>query len=913
LAPIEDTAGESAASGRDPGKTEAYLAELYRSLEEERTDLRERVKELRCIFELDRLLRDAEDNWDAALQSVVEAIPPGFQFPEQTEARLELGEDSWTTPGFRDAGHGISTELDGGRGRAGRIEVRLLGDPPDPGRLPFIPEEDDLLAALARRIGEAWRRREQSSRLRLLDTALHAAAHSVVITNRDGVIEWANPAFTRVTGYTLDEALGKPPGELIGSGTHDKAFYEELWRTILSGEVWRGRMVNRTKGGALYPEQLTITPVMESTGEITHFVAMKVDLSEREAAAEEQARLRAVIEGVPQLVGMADLEGRTLYINEAGREMVGVNTNEDVVGRPIAAFHPAWAAEKIRTEGFPQAVENGFWEGETALLGPDGKEFPTWQQIRVHRTPSGEAEFLSTMIRDLREEKQRSARLRLQAALLEAVAQAVVATDPDGRVIYWNRGAEELFGWSAEEMIGRIAGKLILPEEEQPEAEAVRALLARGETRSGDLVIRRKDGSLRTTSYSASTFRDARGEIAGNISVSSDVTEQREIETRFHQSQKMEAVGRLAGGVAHDFNNLLTVIQGHVQLIREDLPDGSPLDEDLGQVLTEVERAASLTRQLLAFSRRQVLIEKTMDLRRSLLGMEPMLRRFIPERINVKFRTGGAPCLVRADPAQLQQVVLNLAVNAKDAVEDSGTITFEVEERALSAEAAAAIPWHVRPGTYACLVVHDDGSGIPPDVQARIFEPFFTTKPEGKGTGLGLSMVFGIVKQSGGHIVVESAPGQGTRFELLFPLVEGEIAEAEEEASPSPPRREAEGHETVLLVEDEKSVRAVARRILERSGYQVIEARNGEEALAAAGKHGDEIDLVVSDIVMPEMGGSELADRLRERLGEVPIIFMSGYSEEELAVGVRHKATAFLEKPFSPDTLTRTIRDVLNR
>jgi two-component system, cell cycle sensor histidine kinase and response regulator CckA len=908
-----DSSGGDGSSGPEPETTEAYVAELYRSLEGERADLRERVKELRCIFTVDRLLREAEDDWGKTVQAVAEAIPPGFQFPARTEVRIELEEGTWTTPGFGDSEVETSAPVDGGNGRSGRILVRLMGGSPDTGQLPFLPEEDDLLAALAHRIGEAWRRRVQSSRLRLLDTALHAAAHSVVITNRDGVIEWANPAFTRVTGYTLDEAVGSTPGALVGSGVHEEAFYRELWRTILAGEVWRGRMVNRTKGGDLYPEELTITPVRDPSGAIAHFVAMKVDLTEREQAAQEQRRLREVIEGVPELVGMADLEGRTLYINEAGRAMIGVSTNEDVVGRPIGDFHPPWAAEKLRNEALPGAMEQGFWEGETALLGPEGEEFPTWQEIRVHRGPDGLPEFLSTTIRDLTGEKRRAARLRFQAELLEAVGQAVIATDRDGRVVYWNRGAEEIFGWDEDEMIGRVGREVLVPDEDLELNAQIRETLARGESWTGDLARRRKDGTEITVHSSISPLRDSQGGFEGAISVSSDVTDRRAMETTFHQSQKMEAIGRLAGGVAHDFNNLLTVIQGHVQLIRDDLPDGSPVDQDLGQVLKEVERAASLTRQLLAFSRRQVLIEKTIDLGRHLRGMEAMLRRFIPERIHLEFDSGDGRSLVRADPGQLQQVVLNLTVNAKDAIEERGTIAFGVERRTISPTDAETIPWYVRPGEYVALVVQDDGCGMDPDVKARIFEPFFTTKPEGEGTGLGLSMVFGIVKQSGGHIVVESEPGGGTRFELLLPVVEGEVEEGEAEA-PRPSRgRDQGGDETILLVEDEASVRAVARRVLERWGYTVLEARNGEEALAAAERHGNEIDLVVSDIVMPEMGGAELVDRLRERLPQVPIILMSGYSEEELAVGVRHKATGFLEKPFSPEALTRKIREVLGR
>ena len=924
--------GTGGQDGPAPGDqaAESLIAELSQALDEERTGVQERVKELRCIFDTDRALRTADDDWEQALQAVVDAIPSGFQFPDLTVARLRIQDQVWTTDGFRESEHRIAASVPppGPPVEAGPgvLEVCVLGDPPDPDRLHFIPEEDDLLAAIAHRLAQAWRSTVRSQHVRLLGAALEASDGPVVITDREGVVEWANPAFTRVTGYTLEETVGRTPGELLRSGAHDDGLYREMWETILDGRVWRGRIVNRRKDGSLYPEEQTITPVRDAAGEITHFVAVKTDVSERAQAEREQRRVLAMVEATPDLVGLADPDGGMIYLNEAGRRLLGLPAEGDLPVVRVDEFHPSWAAERLRNEAFPAALRDGIWAGEGAVLGPGGEEIPVWQQILVHRSGSGEVDFFSTSMRDLREDKRRSERLHLQAELLEVVGQAVIAADMEGRVMYWNQAAEEMYGWSSDEALGRQIMELNVPEGEEARTRAreIMEAVGRGERWSGEFLVRRKDGSAFHARVTNSPVYDSEGQMVGVVGVSSDETEQRELEARLRQSQKMEAVGRLAGGVAHDFNNLLTVIQGHVQMMMDDLPAGSVMEADLEQVLREVRRAASLTRQLLAFSRRQVLIEKVMDLSGTLAEMEPMLRRFIPERIQLSFSRPGAPLPVKADAAQLHQVVLNLAVNATDAIPEGGEIRFAVGVRSLSNEEAEEIPWHVRPGEYATLVVEDTGCGMSPEVRERIFEPFFTTKPEGEGTGLGLSMVFGIVKQSGGHIVVESEPGEGSRFELLLPRVEGEV-EVPEKVVGGPPAGEAQGRsrgedgpgETaaagVLLVEDEASVRAVTRKVLERSGYRVIEARNGKEALAAAEDISNAVDLVISDIVMPGMGGSELVDRIRERLPGVPVILMSGYSGGELAAGVRYKATAFLEKPFSPEELVQKVRSVLDQ
>jgi CheY-like chemotaxis protein/two-component sensor histidine kinase len=368
----------------------------------------------------------------------------------------------------------------------------------------------------------------------------------------------------------------------------------------------------------------------------------------------------------------------------------------------------------------------------------------------------------------------------------------------------------------------------------------------------------------------------------------------------------MEAIGRLAGGVAHDFNNLLTAINGHARLLLEDLPAGSQLANDARQILSAGDRAIGLTRQLLAFSRKQVMEQRAVDLRRLAGDMEQMLRRLIPAPIELVLEAEDQPVIARADPSQLGQVLMNLVVNAVDAIEVTGRITLRVGHASMTPELAAEIPWTVRTGRYAQLTVQDTGSGIPDHVMDQIFEPFFTTKSEGRGTGLGLSTVYGIVKQSGGHVLVDSEPGVGTTFRVLLPVAADVPEEPVEEQELSRMPRGA----TILLVEDDVAVRTLATRVLERLGCRVLTATNGREALEIADANPD-IDLVLSDVVMPEMSGGELVDRLRAAHPDMKVVLTSGYSEADLQGEVRQRGAAFLAKPFTPESLQRVIADVL--
>ncbi len=506
-------------------------------------------------------------------------------------------------------------------------------------------------------------------------------------------------------------------------------------------------------------------------------------------------------------------------------------------------------------------------------------------------------------------ESQRALRAseQLTRAIFNGALDAMLLTDDRGVYVDANPAACELFGLARERLVGRGAAEFTAPDADGAPCCAGRPP---GSTR-GQLSLVRADGARRCVEFS--TTANIRPGL--HLSVLRDVTERRSAEAalqrteeRLREVQKMEAIGRLAGGIAHDFNNMLTVILSYTTFLLEEVSPHDPLRADLEEVRRAGERAAGLTRQLLAFSRRQVLQPRVIDLHGVVLGMEKMLRRALGEDVELLLLTGPRPGRVLADPGQIEQVIMNLAFNARDAMPGGGRLTIETGDAELDAPDAAQMG--VAPGEYVVVSVADTGHGMTRETQARIFEPFFTTKERGRGTGLGLATVLGIVQQSGGNIQVASEPGRGTAFTIYLPRTSRAPSA---NTSPPPSMRPLRGTETVLLVEDEEQVRTLVRAVLRRSGYHVLEAQNGGEALLACEQHPRPIHLLLTDVVMPRMSGRQLAERLAAMQPAMRVLYMSGYTDDAiLHHGVHEAGVDYLQKPITPDALLRKVREVLD-
>ncbi len=561
-----------------------------------------------------------------------------------------------------------------------------------------------------------------------------------------------------------------------------------------SGKIWTDEYRFRRADGSFAHVVDRAYLIRDERGRPGRLIGAMKDVTEPKRAEEAQARLTAILEATPDLVGIADAQGQTLYMNRAGRRMLGFGDEEDLSSLAISSIYPDRARDTLRHEATPQLIREGVWTGELALLAREGAEIPVSQVSLAHQDGGGKIQFFSIIARDITEQRK----------------------------------AEEALWLS---------------------------------------------------------------------------------EAQLRQAQKMEAVGRLAGGVAHDFNNLLTAITGYAELMLERLDAGNSMRRHVEEIQKAADRAATLTQQLLAFSRKQMLQPKIVDLNDIVADMDQMLRRLIGEHMQLITRRHTTLGKTKADPGQMGQVLLNLVVNARDAMPQGGTILVETADAEVDAAQANQHPG-LRPGPYVLLKVTDTGHGMEDEVKSHLFEPFFTTKEKGKGTGLGLSTVYGIVKQSGGYVYVDSEVGKGTSFQVYLPRLE-ESAETKTigEAKPLP----RTGTETILLVEDEDSVRNLVRDILQMNGYTVFDARDGREALDLCGQHPEHIHLLLTDVIMPQMSGRELAEKMTSLKPQTKILFMSGYTDDALLhQNARVPAVSYLQKPFTPETLTRKVREVLD-
>ena len=634
-----------------------------------------------------------------------------------------------------------------------------------------------------------------------------------------------------------------------------------------------------------------------------------------ESLRDTVSRKAAILESALDCIITFDHVGRVIEWNPATERTFGYR-RADVLGRPLSELIVPESLRSGPCSGLPlynAAAASYGRRSEIAVMRSNGHEFPAeiaLAKVQVHGKP-----FFTAYLRDLTETK-RAQRLQSElAAVVAASDDAIVSETLDGVIVSWNPGAERIFGYSAQEMINRHISTIV-PAEQMDEFIQELATLRQGHSIQNFEVVRlRKDGKRICVSLTEAPIRNERGVITGIASTARDVTENKRMAGQALQTQKMEAVGRLAGGVAHDFNNIITAILGYSDLLLTQVPPEGAEFKNISEIRKAGQFAAALTHQLLAFSRGQALEVKVLDINEIISGLQPILRRLIGDQIHIVVVPSEQPGLVRGDPGQLEQVLLNLALNARDAMNDGGVITVQTSNVVITPEESSASADEVPPGRWVKLVVRDTGSGMSASVKDHLFEPFFTTKERGRGTGLGLATCYGVVKQSGGQIHCDSAPGLGTTFRIYLPRVSGDTITTTPGEQDFEGLDNLRGSETILLVEDERSVRRLTVFILRKIGYRVMEARNAEEAKEMLRLNPEcKVDLLLADVVLPNTGGKELADWVLANSPETCVLFTSGYVEETVFNNYGVDAgMAFLQKPFTPVALAKKVREAIEQ
>ena len=756
---------------------------------------------------------------------------------------------------------------------------------------------------------------------------LEAAPDAMVCVNADGRIALVNAQTERLFGYGRDELVGQPVEMLVPDSVRSihparRAGYVADPRPRPMGAGME--LAGRRRDGSTFPAEISLSAIDTEEGILVS--AAVRDVTERQLAAETAAQLASIIQSSHDAVIGETLDQVITSWNPGAERLYGY-TAAEVTGRHIEMLIPA--ADREREAAVVTAVARGERadQYQTRRLRKDG----TTVQVSLTLSPiadrTGTIIGVATVARDVTERQRADARFR---GLLEAAPDAMVCVDTDGRIALVNAQTERLFGYGRDELVGRPV-EILVPDQVRGLHPAHRAgYMAdpRPRPMGADMQLagRRRDGSTFPAEVSLSAIETDEGLLV--TSVVRDVTERLEIaaererlrtqaerdkmERQLHQSQRLESLGQLAGGVAHDFNNLLGVISNYAAFAGEEvarqLPGGrgQGVRDDIGQVQKAAERAAGLTHQLLAFARQEMIQPRVLNLNEVVLSIEQLLIRTLGEHVELITDLAAALPPVLADPGQIEQVLVNLAVNARDAMPQGGKLIIRTASTGIDDIASQG---EMPPGQYVALKVSDTGTGIPKDVLDRVFEPFFTTKPKGEGTGLGLATVYGIITQAGGHVRIYSEPGLGTSLTALLPVTAQDIAPV------APPPAEARhGHgQTVLVVEDEPAMREVTRRILARNGYHVVAAASGHEALDVLAGQLEHIDVLLTDVIMPRMQGKELADKVRILQPAARVVFMSGYTQGLLSEqGVLEPGVHLIEKPFSETTLLTQLHGILS-
>lgn len=936
--------------------------------------LRERNKELECLYGLAKLIETPGLKLSDMLERAVNLLLPAWRFPDLAGARLQFGEKTYQTSSFRETTHRLWSELRVHGESVGTVEVAYLHQPPVGNGSPFLEEERALLDAVAERLGRVIERVQNEAALEASNARLQAlwSVSSLEGANIKTVADHVLKTITQMTGsqygfygFMDDDETEMTIHSWSGEAMKDCSLVDRpscfkiseagLWAeavrqrsplVVNDYEAWsRGK--RGTPEGHVPLKKLLVVPFF-SRGRIGSLAAVAnrdrdydqhdvqqldtflfsiqaiVDAKRAEERVQESHRLLSNLASlVPGVIYQYRLypDGRSAFpYASPGMKLIYGVTPEAVREDASVVFgrlHPedyGRVSEAIQESA--RSLETFYCEFRVEL--PEQGLRWRWSQAQPERLDDGST-LWHGIILDITDQKE--ARLALEHAhqlmryIIEHNRSAIAVHDRDLNYVYVSQRYLDDYKVEASEVIGKHHYE-VFPDLPQKWRDVHQRALAGEVCSSEDDPYEKEDGTLEWTRWECRPWYEADGSIGGII-VYTEVTTDRKraeeerlrLEAQLQHAQKMESIGRLAGGVAHDFNNMLGVILGRAEMCLDEIPEGLRLHHNLQEIQKAARRSADLTRQLLAFARKQTVAPQVLDLNDTVEGMLKMLRRLIGEDIDLVWSPGSHGGRIKVDPSQIDQVLANLCVNARDAISGQGRINIETASVTVDLVSAESRPGWVA-GDFICLTVQDNGCGMDDEVLSNLFEPFFTTKGVGEGTGLGLATVYGIVKQNGGFIDVESEPGKGTRFGVYFP----EEATTRPAAMADPPPDALKtGHETVFLVEDEPSILSMGVAMLERLGYQVLSASRPLEAMNLAERHQGTIDLLITDVIMPEMNGRDLADKLSQRYPEIKCLFMSGYTADVIAHnGILDQGLYFMQKPFSMMDLSVNVRRVLD-